>query len=324
MIYAVSDGSGIGNRLKNLVSALRQAHYENDGVTSHLGMQEFLNFNQYSKTFQINVKKELMTHKLELLPNDEFKNKLKKNVPIIYHNPHNTQIEINKLDFQYNNIDDEMIVEWLKYWELIVFNNSILHDVDLINQHYNIEDCIGVHVRSWSDNEWRNQNIYSFEKFVVEMEKFEGKKFFLACDSDTEIKKFKNYFGDRIITIDFSGERHSKLNDNAYYYAFLDMLLLSKCKKLIVSYLSTFSECAWWLGKCNAEVIMPKTESLEKVYKSYYQQLSAEMSPIKFSNVPKHKNDTGEPGEVAFDDLGNFYICVKKDLWAKQKLSMDW
>lgn len=323
MIKAITDGSGIGNRLKNLVSALRQAHYEDDGVFSYLGMSEYITFNQFSKSFISDIVKELMTHKLELLPQDKFRKVLIKNVPIIYFNPHNTKVLINEIDFQYNNIHEETIQEWLKYWKLILFQPLLLSKVEELVNTYDIKNCIGVHVRSWSDNEWRNQNIYSFEKFVNEMEKYPNNKFFLACDSDTEIKKYKDKFGDRIITIDFSGERHSKLNNEAYYYAFIDMLLLSKCNKLIVSYLSTFSECAWWLGDCKAEVVMPKTDSLEKVYKNYYEQRSFEMSPIKFSGVPKHKHDSGEPGEVAFDE-DCFYICVKKDTWAKQTLQTEW
>jgi len=34
----------------------------------------------------------------------------------------------------------------------------------------------------------------------------------------------------------------------------IDMLLLSRTKRLFASYLSTFSETAWWLGGTTAEV----------------------------------------------------------------------
>ena len=324
MINAVSDGSGIGNRLKNLVSALRQAHYENDGVFSYLGMNEFISFNQYCNSYLIDVKKEIMTHKLELLAVDKLRRKLKKNIPILYHHPSDTIICKNEIDFQYHNIDDEMIEEWLKYWDLITINPTLQQKIDEIVNAYDLSNCVGVHVRSWSDAEWRREHFYSFEKFVIEMEKFPDRRFFLACDSSVEVEKFKNHFKDKIVSLDFSGERHSKLNDNAYYFAFLDMFLLSKCNNLIGSYLSTFTECAWWLGKCKAEVSIPKTDTLEKIYKTYYEQLTFEINPIKFTNVPTHKNDVGEPGEVAFDDEGNFYLCFKKNLWGKQQFNLEW
>jgi hypothetical protein len=34
----------------------------------------------------------------------------------------------------------------------------------------------------------------------------------------------------------------------------IDMLLLSRCEELFASYLSTFSETAWWLGGAKAKV----------------------------------------------------------------------
>ena len=35
---------------------------------------------------------------------------------------------------------------------------------------------------------------------------------------------------------------------------FIDMLLLSRTRRLFASYLSTFSEAAWWLGGATARV----------------------------------------------------------------------
>jgi hypothetical protein len=34
----------------------------------------------------------------------------------------------------------------------------------------------------------------------------------------------------------------------------IDLLLLSRCEALFASYLSTFSETAWWLGGARAKV----------------------------------------------------------------------
>jgi hypothetical protein len=34
----------------------------------------------------------------------------------------------------------------------------------------------------------------------------------------------------------------------------IDMLLLARTRRLLVSYLSTFGETAWWLGGASADV----------------------------------------------------------------------
>ena len=100
MIQAYSDGSGIGNRIKNLGSALRFAHYNNDRVVSSLGMTEFVNFNQYVMVFDHSKPNiPFMTAKLFLIENDKVKEKLIDPRPIIYHNPNNFLIMYNEIDY---------------------------------------------------------------------------------------------------------------------------------------------------------------------------------------------------------------------------------
>ena len=325
MIQAYSDGSGVGNRIKNLVSALRFAHYNNDRVVSSLGMTEFVNFNQYVMVFDDSKPTiPFMTEKLFLIENDKVKEKLIDPKPIIYHNPNNFLIMYNEIDYQYHNIHPEMIQEWLKYWNLLVFDNNFMAKVEEFTKDFDFENLVGVHVRSWSDAPWRNQNLYSFDRFVKEMEKFPDKKFYLACDLQSEVEKFIAVFGDRIITQNIDQtERHTYYNNNSYFSAFLDLIVLSKCNNLILSYLSTFSECAWWIGNCRARVVVPSTDSLEKQYSIYYTQLKLNNGGIIF-NVPKHKHDTGLVGQTAIDDDGNVYICIKENTWAKQILDRDW
>jgi hypothetical protein len=45
-------------------------------------------------------------------------------------------------------------------------------------------------------------------------------------------------------------------DDEILVRAFVDMLCLSRGDVLIGSYLSTFTECAWWLGGCRQEVVI--------------------------------------------------------------------
>lgn len=43
---------------------------------------------------------------------------------------------------------------------------------------------------------------------------------------------------------------------------FIDCLLLSKCETIIGTWASTFSEVAWWLGRCKSTVIIPKPKTV--------------------------------------------------------------
>ena len=45
---------------------------------------------------------------------------------------------------------------------------------------------------------------------------------------------------------------------------FIDNLLLSKCSIIIGTWGSTFSEIAWWFGKCKSKVVIPKPLNLDQ------------------------------------------------------------
>lgn len=65
-------------------------------------------------------------------------------------------------------------------------------------------------------------------------------------------------------------EKHISLNNSldTISRALVDMILLSRCKKLIVSYQSTFAETAWWLGGCQAETVVSQPNFLAPIRKS--------------------------------------------------------
>ena len=48
--------------------------------------------------------------------------------------------------------------------------------------------------------------------------------------------------------------------------AFIELLILSKCSKIIGTYLSTFDEIAWWMGGCRSEVIIPRPTDFDQAY----------------------------------------------------------
>jgi len=81
-------------------------------------------------------------------------------------------------------------------------------------------------------------------------------RFLVVSDSDEVIASLIREFGaERILTYPRATEREqSWLTEQGIVEDLLDMLLLSRSHTLFASYLSTFSETAWWLGGARAEV----------------------------------------------------------------------
>ena len=46
--------------------------------------------------------------------------------------------------------------------------------------------------------------------------------------------------------------------------AFIELLLLSKCDKIIGTYASSFDEVAWWMSGCKSKVIIPKPQKFDE------------------------------------------------------------
>ena len=126
------------------------------------------------------------------------------------------------------------------------------------------DKTISVHIRSWEDQDpdeesrLRQKHFFNLNNFLNEMYKFDSEtKFFVCSDSNSVINKLKKVFGDRIITY----ERHSDLETSRSTSVgaqddFAEMLLLAKNKVILGSYISTFTEMAWYFGGAQAEVVI--------------------------------------------------------------------
>lgn len=109
------------------------------------------------------------------------------------------------------------------------------------------ENCIGVHVRRTDHVKSRAYSPISlfFDAMQKEIDKNEGVRFFLATDSEIDRQLFIARFGERIITRNDVSERFS---NNGAFDGVVDLLLLSKTKKLYGSYWSSFSDVASRIG----------------------------------------------------------------------------
>lgn len=132
--------------------------------------------------------------------------------------------------------------------------NFIEEQLCIVTNRYN-DNTIGVHIR-------RSDNINAVKSsptdlFVDKMKKKindnENTNFFLATDSEEEENKLKGIFKNKIIT--YKKRSYNRNSKEAIQDAWIDMLCLSRTKKIFGSYYSSFSEIAANIGAIPLEII---------------------------------------------------------------------
>jgi hypothetical protein len=176
------------------------------------------------------------------------------------------KIEVyNTIDLLYENTPQYFIDKYLKVFNQLKINPEVEKSVSEFSSGW--ENVIGVHVRSWYCG---RQNWHSNQTFVDEIEKLDSNsKIFLCTDNSNVSDYFIQKYGDRILKYPQNLYSTPNLAESGHNYniddninAFVDMLLLSKCSKIIGTFGSSFTECAWWFSGCNAKVIIPMPDNI--------------------------------------------------------------
>ena len=81
-------------------------------------------------------------------------------------------------------------------------------------------------------------------------------RFLVVSDSDDIVPQFQQQYGqDRILHFPRNTARNASYDSvEGISEDLIDMLVLARTSRLFASYLSTFSEAAWWLGGATARV----------------------------------------------------------------------
>jgi hypothetical protein len=121
------------------------------------------------------------------------------------------------------------------------------------------DDIIGVQVRSWRDEAKRHRKYHlpAMKRLHALMENAgRGRRFFVVSDSDEVISTLTETYGkDRTIAFSRSTDREASWHGpEGIIEDLIDMLLLARTNTMFASYLSTFSETAWWFGGAKARV----------------------------------------------------------------------
>jgi hypothetical protein len=123
----------------------------------------------------------------------------------------------------------------------------------------NLDDAVvGVQVRTWRDDARRHRKYHvpSQRRLMDLMDSAGDARFLVVSDSDDVAPMLaKRYGANRVPGYARAPPRpDSWLSAQGIKEDLIDMLLLARTRRLFASYLSTFSEVAWWLGGTTARI----------------------------------------------------------------------
>ena len=121
------------------------------------------------------------------------------------------------------------------------------------------ENVIGVQVRSWRDEAKRHKKYHlpAMKRLRELMQDADSSaRFFVVSDSDEVVATLADEYGAaRVLHFPRSTDRNASwAGPEGIIEDFIDMLLLARTERMFASYLSTFSESAWWFGGAKARV----------------------------------------------------------------------
>lgn len=193
--------------------------------------------------------------------------------------------DANSIEFEFSNVPKKLQYLFLSQLNKLKIKKSISQKVDEFIKSNGFKDVVGLHVRR-NDNNPIRVKTSSNELFFKEIEKILNEnpkeRFFLATDSKKTEKLFVERYNDKILT--FKKIDNDRIKAQTIEESLIELLILSKTKKILGSYLSTFTEIAWWFGGCKAEVKIigleyvkqpasSKRNILRKIFSSVVQSL---------------------------------------------------
>jgi hypothetical protein len=165
------------------------------------------------------------------------------------------------LDFKYNNIPIYIKEEYLQIIKELEIQPIIINNVsNFIGNNLNTP-YLSVHIRTWMTFNSFEDNRSSYERyshynknifnFITAINDSPFNLIFIATDNKTEIQHIlDNIINKKIIFYERNPNLNSLQND------FSELLILSKGSSIIGSYISTFTEMAWWYSGCIENIII--------------------------------------------------------------------
>ena len=275
IIISTTD-SGMGNRIKSLLSVMRMtSNYKVYWPKNRSGYAKFsdlfvndfevIKFPFFSNIFLEQYKpiynpKTRFGPYFKILDSDEIDYGFALG---LYDQKKGKISEINggkSIDFQYNRIPKKIQDNYIEQVKKLVPIKYIQDEVAKFYKKSFNENTISVQIRTWKD-ETRRQGMFSKDEYFKYLDKLPNNKFFISSDDQGIVDEIMNrypgraFFYPKRISNYEPGSQDSK-SIEFQQDSLIDMLLLGKTSLIIGSHLSSFVECAWWLGLCKPRVVI--------------------------------------------------------------------
>ena len=245
MEVTVVSHAGIANRIKNILSAMSQYDVSTQHETINYIFPSIPLVEEPSRTYPEDWR-------LRVDPEEE-----------------KYCDEYKTIDLLFEKTPEYFIDKYLGVLGKLKINPEIVEYVSEFTDAW--DKMPGVHIRSWYCDKRR---FHSNEIFENEIDKLDPDQKFFFCSDNSDVQKhFIDKYGDRVVTYERQIFNDPRLAESGHHDdiqlttdAFIELLILSKCSKIIGTYLSTFDEIAWWMGGCTSEVIIPKPTDFDQAY----------------------------------------------------------
>ncbi len=182
-------------------------------------------------------------------------------------------------------ISDNQKKDILRILKRIKIIKSIKKEAENFIKKNFSEEVIGIHIRKGDFKFIKNNvgHVSSDEKFIEEIKKEaelnKKVKFFLATEEKETEEKFKKIFGSKLFV--YPKKTTFREQEGSVKEALIELLILSRCKKILGSFGSTFTEFAWLFGECNPEIKIIIDNKELRIYENREKAKEGYLSKIK-------------------------------------------
>jgi hypothetical protein len=175
------------------------------------------------------------------------------------HSRRSTRADARHIDLEYERIPEYFRQTYGELFGRIVVRPQIARQVDEWAAEHLDAAVIGVQVRTWRDDPRRHRKYHlpALRRLTKLLDGTSSDvRFLVVSDSDDIVPLLQQRYGvQRILHFPRRTARlESWRTAGGITEDLIDMLLLARTGRLFASYLSTFSEAAWWLGGAKAHV----------------------------------------------------------------------
>jgi hypothetical protein len=174
------------------------------------------------------------------------------------HSRRSTRADARHIDLEYERIPQYFRELYGELFAKIEFHPEIAASASGWAAANLADDVVGVQVRTWRDDARRHRKYHvpSLRRLTRLLDALPHERFFVVSDSDDIAPMLAARYGaHRVLGYPRATPRaDSWLTSRGIAEDLIDMLLLARTQRLCASYLSTFSEVAWWLGGTKARV----------------------------------------------------------------------